>query len=160
MPKGLGSSMSEHLGMDTRAMWRTVTEHLETACGWRSIPQKPTEISHLTPLAIAELRASDDVTRSHILRAYNDSAVARSSAIADNISRLRGLLCCLRYWRKVQRANPDDMEAAQGVLTTWHFARDRWGIQNPPDDSRQWDSYSEAHVLAMADRMERGQRRS
>lgn len=155
--KGL-ESVKEHLGRDSRAMWRAVTEDLESACGWREIPPKPASIAHLTPSAIAELRASDDVTASHVLRAWNDSAVARSFAIADNINRMRGLLCLLRYWRKAERADPDDMEAAQGVLTVWHYARDHWGIQTPPTDSRLWDAYCEQHVLAMQHRKERESR--
>ena len=131
---------------------------LEEACGWREIPPRPLAISHLTPTAIAELRASDDVSTSHVLRAWNESAVARSFAIADDINRMRGLLFLLRAWRNAQRADPDNDDTANSLLKVWHFARDHWGIMNPPFDSRQWDAYCEGHVLAMARRKERERR--
>ena len=161
MSKGLVSMgsltgpLAGSIAGDVRSLFVRTTADLERACGWREIPPVPPAISHLTSSTIAELRAGDDATASHVLRAWNESAAARSSAIVDNINRMRGLLCCLRYWRQVQRADPDDIEACKNVLAVWSFARDHWGIQQPPADSRLWESYCESHVLAMRDRKER-----
>jgi len=151
---GLASMKS--LTRDTMQLVRETTEALEAACGWKEIPPRPAAIANLTAATIAELRASDDVSSAHVLRAWNESAVARSFAIADNINRMRGLLWLLKRWRDAQRANPEDDETAKGLLKVWHFARDVWGIQTPPLDSRQWDAYCEGHVLAMMRRKERG----
>lgn len=151
----MGLASIKSLQRDIRQLARETTAMLEEACGWRDIPPKPTEISHLTAEAIAELRASDDVSASHVLRVWNDSAVARSFAIADNISRMRGLLFLLRHWRDEQRSNPEDAEARNAVVKVWHFARDVWGIQTPPLDSRKWDPYCEHHVLEAMRRKER-----
>jgi hypothetical protein len=156
MAKGLVSIKS--LTRDTMQLVRETTAMLEAACGWKEVPPRPTEIAHLTAAAVAELRASDDVSSAHVLRAWNDSAVARSFAIADNISRMRGLLWLLRRWRDEQRKNPEDDETAKALLKVWHFARDVWGIQTPPLDSRQWDKYCEGHVLCMMRRKERAYR--
>lgn len=139
---------------DTRSLVAATTAILEEACGWRDIPPKPAAICHLTPAAVAELRASDNVTTSHVLGAWNQSAVARGSAITDNIGRMRSVLYLLRYWRNAQRAKPDDGEACQAVLKVWAFARDHWGIVTPPMDAGQWDKYCETHVLAMMRRKE------
>lgn len=153
MRKGL-SPMSDLTG-STRALWRSVTANLELGCGWRPMTQRPDEFEDLTPSAIEKLRATDDINSHQLLVAWNQWAVARSFQIADNIGRMRGLLCLLRYWRQVQRANPHDLEACQGVLTVWAFCRDHWGIATPPPDPRLWDSYCEKHVRAMAARKER-----
>jgi hypothetical protein len=148
VPKtGLASIKSLH--RDTIQLVRETTAVLEEACGWKEIPPKPPAIANLTPRAVAELRASDDVGASHVLRAWNESAVARSFAIADNIGRMRCLLFLLKRWRDEQRGNPDDDDACQSLLKVWHFARDHWGIQTPPLDSRQWDAYCETHVMLM-----------
>jgi hypothetical protein len=141
---------------DTMQLVRQTTAMLEAACGWREIPLRPAAIANLTPAAVAELRASDDISNSHVLRVWNESALARGSAITDNINRMRGLLWLLKRWRDEQRSNPEDDDACQGLLKVWHFARDHWGIMNPPLDSRKWDAYCEAHVMTMMHRKERG----
>jgi hypothetical protein len=151
--KGLASMQS--LSRDTRSLWRETAQSLELACGWQPMTPKPDALADLTPSAIEKLRATDDANSHRLLVAWNQWAVARSFQIADNIGRMRGLLCLLRYWRRVQRADPDDIEAAQGVLTVWEFAKTHWGIQTPPEDSRLWPAYCEHHVIAMARRKER-----
>lgn len=151
----MGLASIKSLNRDTRQLVRETTAMLEEACGWREIPAKPVEVADLSATAIAELRASDDISGSHLLRVYTESAVARSFAIADNISRMRGLLFLLRHWRDEQRSNPEDPEACASLQKVWHYARDVWGIRTPPFDSRQWDAYCENHVLVMMRMKER-----
>lgn len=148
----LGTGLLHH---DVRALIVATTASLEEACGWRTIPAKPFAVSHLDPSEIAKLRASDDIESSRLLRAYTESAVARSFAISDNIARMRSTLHLLRFWRQIQRQNPDDKEAADAVLKVWEFCKEHWGIQHPPTDPREWDSYCEAHVTATMRRKER-----
>jgi hypothetical protein len=140
---------------DSHELVVATTEMLQEACGWRDVPPRPAVISHLTPAAVEELRATDDVTAAHVLSAWNESAIARSFAIADNIGRMRSVLYLLRYWRKRQRSDPDNAQACEAVLKVWAFARDHWGIVTPPMDAGLWDKYCEAHVLERAHRKER-----
>lgn len=152
-PRGLAKMKvsdrdSHKLVVDTTAM-------LQEACGWRDIPPRSAVISHLTPAAVEELRATDDVTAAHVLSAWNESAIARSFAIADNIGRMRSVLYLLKYWRNRQRGDPNDRQAADAVLKVWAFARDHWGIVTPPMNAGEWDGYCEGHVLLMARKKER-----
>jgi len=149
----------QSLSRDTRSLWRETTQNLEAACGWRPVTPAPDEIADLTAPAIEKLRATDDINNRHVLTVWNQWTIARSFQIADNIGRLRALLRLVLYWRTLQRENPGDSEAAQGVLTGWHFARDHWGVQSPPIDPRRWDGYCETHVLEMVRRKEREARR-
>lgn len=112
-----------------------VARELE-CCNAILVPKQPAHIRHLSVRDINELRSGsqlNDADRAQ-LRDWNEWAVARSSAIAENVNRLRGLLWCYRVLVRASQDNESDRDAAGFYELVRDFLAEVWRIPNPPLD--------------------------
>ena len=107
------------------------------------IPDIPGSVSHVTPKDVADWRRQgwpNDCA--DLVQQWHEAVIARSGAVADNISRLRGAMWCLTALRRVLAHDPSDSEAEQHADTLTRYLEAVWGVTAIPETA------SEQHAMA------------
>jgi hypothetical protein len=105
------------------------------------IPSYPPALRGVEQAWLEEMRSKNQDDQERRVAGYNAWVTAHATAIADNESRLRGLLWCYRQLRRDYDATKDEALAKIGKHVRQFIAR-HWGIDIPPA------SYSDACALA------------
>lgn len=109
---------------------RLAREGLELTCLPVPIPSIPLSLVQWRPEDIREWRKT--YHEREIVEQWTAWEVAKAGAIAENESRLRGLLWCYRALRSEYESDKADTELAFLGKKVRAFISKHWGIDDPP----------------------------
>lgn len=150
MPDGL-TRLGSLSKLGPRALAVRTAQSLEAACAPIAIPDIPSPIAHLTADVIRDWRerGTQNGSEAEQLREWGTWSAARSGAIHDNLSRLRGCLWCWRALKAVTEQDPSDTEALSLLFDVREFLAQQWGVSSPPLDRVEAEKMAQRVVRAI-----------